>query len=211
MQSRLRSRECSRRRAGVVVAVILISSAVPATADSYKVVSAAVTAVCRLTIGGSFEARSAALTGTVALDPERGGQLTGDLTFDLETLETGIRLRDNHLRERYLEVQSPENRQATLTDIQVEGLDLRRFAPGSYRFRARLRLRGHERDVAGKVEIRVDGRRLRADAVFPIQLSDFEIRRPTYLGIGISDELTVHVKLAAMVADQLSMSTESSR
>lgn len=187
----------SRGRARALLIAVCVSGTVSATAGGHDVVSGAVTATCRLTIGGSFEAKSAALTGNVSPDPVRRGHLLGELMLDLETLKTGIRLRDSHMRDRYLEVQAPDNRVAVLRAIVVEQLPDGGFASGSYPFRASLRMRGHEQDVAGRVEIHAEGSRLRADAVFPLRLSEFAIARPAYLGVGVSDELTVHVKLTA--------------
>ena len=199
MRFNLPSKECNKTIA--LGLAIWIACPVAGSADSYEVVSGAVKAVCRLTIGASFDVKSSAVSGALSLDPEHTEKLLGEITLDLRTLETGIQLRDSHLRDRYLEVEAPENRLAVLTGIQVEGLAARRFGAGTYPFRARLRLRGHERDVVGKVGIRGDARQLNADAVFPMRLSDFQIARPGYLGIGVSDDLTVHVKLRTLMSD----------
>ena len=61
--------------------------------------------LCPLTIGGSFEAKTNALSGELVVDPTKSGAIDGALAVDLRTLQTGIGLRDDHMREGYLEVQ----------------------------------------------------------------------------------------------------------
>ena len=58
---------------------------------------------CPLTVGGSFEAKSSALTGKLAVDPAAKA-LAGELSVDLSTIDTGISLRNQHMRDTYLEV-----------------------------------------------------------------------------------------------------------
>src|SRR3954453_21614679 len=84
---------------------VLVSALAPAAAradDALTVTSAQVTVNCPLTIGGSFDAKTSALTGSIT--PDSGG-VKGTFTVDLIKLETGISLRDRHLRNNYLEVQ----------------------------------------------------------------------------------------------------------
>jgi polyisoprenoid-binding protein YceI len=56
-----------------------------------------------MTVGGSFEAKTPALTGDVVVGPLRPAALSGDLSVDLRTLDTGIGLRNRHMR-GYLDV-----------------------------------------------------------------------------------------------------------
>lgn len=200
MPFNLLSKACSSNPALALFAAIWMSSGGPWVAGSHEVASGTVRAVCRLSFGGSFEARSSALSGAVAPSPQGDGHLQGALMLDLQTLETGIGLRDSHLRD-YLGLQESGNRQAVLSGIQVDALGERGFASGSYPFRARMRLHGQEEEVAGKVQIRARGERIHATAVFPMRLSDFRIARPGYLGVGVADEITVHVDLTALVKD----------
>jgi len=72
--------------------------------DKYKVAGAEITVVCPLTVGGSFEAKTKNVSGEIAPSPEEPGTVGGALRVDLQTLETGIAIRDRHMREKYLEV-----------------------------------------------------------------------------------------------------------
>ena len=65
---------------------------------------ARVRVVCPLTIGGSFEATTTSFTGSLAPATSRPVTYSGDLAVDLRTLDSGITLRNDHLRNKYLEV-----------------------------------------------------------------------------------------------------------
>jgi polyisoprenoid-binding protein YceI len=156
-----------------------------------------------LTVGGSFEAKTGALTGELVLDAEQRGVVAGELEVDLRTLQTGIGLRDNHMRERYLEVHRGETfAAATLDRIRLEGLDPLN-PTGKATFRGVLMLHGQEREVTGTADIRRTAQALRVQATFPIKVTDFEIANPTYLGVGVRNELVVAVNFKVTPKRQL--------
>src|SRR4051795_414953 len=89
--------------------------------DTYRVSGGEVTVVCPLTVGGSFEAKTKNVSGEVGSAPNASGTVPGAVKVDLQTLETGIGLRDRHMRENYLEVKKgPEFAVATIEGIKVD-------------------------------------------------------------------------------------------
>jgi polyisoprenoid-binding protein YceI len=149
--------------------------------------------VCPLTVGGSFEAKTRALTGEVMLDGTQPGEVDGVLSVDLRTLQTGIGLRDTHLRENYLEVQRGDGfATAKLDRITLEGIDPA-SPSGKAKFRGTLKVHGTEREVTGTANIRQSDQGLRVEATFPVKVSDFEIASPSYLGVGVKDDVNVKV------------------
>jgi polyisoprenoid-binding protein YceI len=170
-----------------VVGVITIAGPSQA-ADAYKVNSAEVVVVCPLTVGGSFEAKTKTVSGEVAASAAEPGNLTGALRVDLQTLETGIAVRDRHMRENYLEVEKgPEFAVATVDQIRVEKLD------GKSKFSGTLLLHGQRQAVTGTAELQQRDGRIRVQAQFPIKVSAFQIPKPTYLGVGVRDEIQIKV------------------
>jgi polyisoprenoid-binding protein YceI len=160
-----------------------------------RVMNAQVSVLCPLTIGGSFEAKTKALSGQVGMAPDTSQPLDGDLAVDLQTLETGIGLRDDHLRKKYLEVErGPGFAQAHLRNIRVEKL------AGKTPFRAVLMLHGQTREVTGTADIKPEGDGYRLNASFPVRVSEFGIPEPTYLGVGVKDEVVVRVNMNAAPA-----------
>ena len=177
------------RNAALFAIVSVVAFAGPThAADAYKVNSAEVVVVCPLTVGGSFEAKTRSVRGEVAANPAEPGNLTGALAVDLQTLETGIAVRDRHMRENYLEVEKgPEFAVATVDQIRVEKLE------GKSKFTGTLLLHGQRQAVTGIAELHQRDGRIRVQAQFPIKVSAFQIPKPTYLGIGVRDEIQVKV------------------
>jgi polyisoprenoid-binding protein YceI len=162
----------------------------------------AVAVRCPLTVGGSFEGKTSALAGELTINPDKQGELNGSLAVDLRTLQTGISLRDTHMREKYLEVQKGAGfEHATLDRIRLDGVN--GAAPiGKVGFRGVLSVHGQEREVTGTADIRRAGEGVRVQASFPVQVSDFAIESPRYLGVGVRDEVTVSVTFQAITKSE---------
>jgi len=171
-------------------AFALLPSSARAAEDVFKITAVEVAVVCPLTIGGDFEAKTTAMTGDVT--PAPGGAMKGTFAVDLMKLETGISLRDRHLRNNYLEVQKgPEFAVAKLVNLKLEKL------PGKGTLKGLLTLHGLQREVSGVADIVQQGAGYRVEASFPVKISEFQIPEPTYLGVGVKDEVTIRVKLNA--------------
>ena len=180
-------------RVGLVVCAVSLVPLVSSAQEALQVTGGDVTVVCPMTIGGTFEAKTTAVTGTVT--PVNGGALKGTLAVELVKLETGISLRDRHLRQNYLEVQKgPDFSVAKLDNIKVERL------PGKTTFKGTLTLHGQQREVSGTADVQQDGKAYRVAASFPLLISSFQIPEPKYLGVGVQDEITIKVNLTAIPA-----------
>ena len=121
--------------------------------------------------------------------------------MSLDSLDTGISLRNTHLRETYLEVgRGEEFREAVLTAVELA----EPFPPGARDhetgFAGLLSLHGTQRRVEGEARLaRRDGR-VRVEAEFPLSLAEFAIPPPRYLGVGVRDEIRITVTFDAAVA-----------
>ena len=105
------------------VSLWLMASAVVAlqAASAWRVPQGAVRVMCPMTIGGSFDAKSSAMSGSLTAN---GAHVDGTLVVDLKTLDTGIALRNDHMRDNYLEVGKGAGYDtATLTGIDLKGLN----------------------------------------------------------------------------------------
>lgn len=171
-----------------------------AGASAWRVAAGTVTAVCRLTLGGSFEAVSSDLTGAIAIAAGRPGAVDGTLHVALDSFDTGIGLRNTHMRERYLETgKGPDFAQATLSGIALARPDIVTTG-GRSAFDATLLLHGVRRAVRGEVRLRSRGQTLEIDARFPLHLPEYGIPEPRYLGIGVRDEVEVRVEAVLTAA-----------
>jgi polyisoprenoid-binding protein YceI len=168
-----------------------------ATGDSYRITTALVKVVCPLTVGGSFEAQTNAVIGDLAV-ADASGSVSGAVQVDLATLETGIGLRDQHMKDKYLEI----HRSQTLTTASLEEIHIERAEEGSMPFHGRLTLHGEQHTISGMADLQAQprGGGVRVRARFPISLAAFGIQPPHYLGVGVRDEVQVQVHFTAVSA-----------
>jgi polyisoprenoid-binding protein YceI len=150
--------------------------------------------------GGAFEARTSSIGGTLTLSGSRPAILAGEITVDLTNIDTGIALRNQHLRENYLEVAKGRGfDKAVLSEIRVNDADGAGFL-GRTGFTGTLLLHGVRREVAGTGEIRREGKAARVEASFPLTLTDFAVQPPEYMGVGVANKLLVKVSFTATPA-----------
>ena len=162
---------------------------------SYRVRSGAISVRCSMTVGGSFEIRTASPIGELHLTSSEQRDVDGSVRVDLAALRTGIDLRDRHLRERYLEVGRGDGfSYAVLSSLRLD-LEADPDLAAKGRFAADLLVHGETRRISGEVEIRPTADGVELDVDFPIRISDFGIRRPRHLGVGVRDEVQVEVAL----------------
>ena len=181
----------------ILISLVLVG-ATATSVNTWQVKQGDVRVTCPMTVGGSFDVTTTALSGSVA--PASGGSqaLDGNLFVDLRTLDTGIGLRNRHLRENYLEIdKAPGFETATLSEIHLDGLDAN-MPEGKGSFTGLLRLHGMTNPVTGAVDVRPAGAGRRVKASFAVDLPAYAIPKPRYLGVGVKD--TVHVEVTFEVS-----------
>lgn len=168
-----------------------------ADAAAWQVTQADVRITLPMKPGGAFEARTSALSGRLSLGAGRPLPLEGALEVDLATIDTGIALRNRHMRENYLEIQKGAGfDKARLTGLRLTEADGPAFR-GRTGFTATLSLHGASQAIAGTAEIRTTADGVRVVADFPLSLSDFGIPQPEYLGVGVANRILLKVSFSA--------------
>lgn len=107
--------------------------------------------------------------------------ISGVINFDLKSLDTGIELRDEHMKDKYLQVATHSIATLTLKDVKS--------AAGEFNFTGVMKLHGVERKVSGIAQLS-DSKLV---AILKLKLSDYEIEIPSFQGITVADEVTVKV------------------
>lgn len=117
-----------------------------------------------------------------------GYEISGVLDLKLDSFQTGISLRDSHMKEKYLEVSKfPE---ASLT-LPKQLLPKGATAP----FEGELMLHGVKHAVKGAAELSKDGAgALVVKANFPVKLQDHGISIPSFAGISVANEVAVEAE-----------------
>lgn len=190
--------------AALVVAALVSAVAAPAGAQtapgtaSWTVSAGDVRVRCRLTVGGSFDAVTSSLSGALRPSANDGAVFSGELRVELATLDTGISLRNGHLRGDYLEVErGPDFREAVLSGIVLDDPPPGGGGRRETRFSGSLALHGVRRAIEGEAELRRRDGRLQVEAVFRLSLEAFGIPPPRYLGIGVRDDVEITVRFEA--------------
>jgi polyisoprenoid-binding protein YceI len=181
----------------IVLFLSLWVAVTSAASGPWRVGQADVSVKCPMTVGGSFDAKTSALTGTLTASDGSPSAFEGTLAVDLRTVDTGIDLRNEHLKEKYLEVDKGAGYdQAILSEVSLQGLTADAPA-GKGSFTGSLMLHGVKKTVTGPAEIRQAGTGWRVRASFPLNLPDYNIDKPRYLGVGVKDTVQVTVTFTA--------------
>lgn len=130
-----------------------------------------------LSPAGSFVAKSDAITAHGARRDENGVIRADRIELKLETLKTGIGLRDDHMTKKYFEVSKYPL--AVLTNLVAE----------KGKFKANLNIRNRDKPIEGNYSITAEN----GTAEFKCALSDFSIPEARYMGVGVEDEVTVKI------------------
>ena len=144
--------------------------------------------------------KGSAPKGTLTVE---GGAASGQLIFDLESLDTGIKMRNEHMKQKYLEVGKYSKATLTLTKIAVSpALFTETGKSEPVPFQGKLHLHGIEKPVTGTAKLERNGDQLSVDAQFGIKISDYGIVTPSFSGITMAEDVNVAVQLTTPVVSQ---------
>lgn len=123
------------------------------------------------------------------------GSVSGAFQFKLETLDSGISKRDQHMKEKYLEV-------ARFPIATMELNPVAWVLDSEQNFHGTLELHGVKRPVSGKVRFHPEtpGNQYAVESSFGIRLQDFAIEIPRFAGVTVADDVMVQVSTKFEVA-----------
>lgn len=147
----------------------------------------------------SFEGKTNRLEGTIQVDPSNlGDSIEVHLEVDLASLDTGLPLRNKHMRENHLE--TDKYPKAIFEGAAVRGPVGAALEPGkAKRFDVEGTFTVH--GVSRRLRIQVDavylpspgGDRISFQTAFPVLLSDYKIDRPQFLFLKLAESQEVRV------------------
>lgn len=123
-------------------------------------------------------------------------KLSGKFIFNLDSLDTGIDLRTNHMKEKYLETGKFKNAEIELKltplvqDLCKDTVQLTK-AP----FEGTLKLHGVEQAVKGEFDVKSEKGQGHTQVRFNLNITDYKIEIPVYLGIKVTDQVQNTVDL----------------
>lgn len=133
----------------------------------------------------------------------KGQNLEGELTLDLNQFETGIAMRDRHMKEKYLETGKPENAKAILKITEAKlpaDFFEKNQSVKAIPFKGKLKLHNVEKDIAGTLSLASkDSEKAEGSANFQVSLPDFGIAIPSFAGVTVAETVTVDAQCVAAV------------
>ena len=116
-------------------------------------------------------------------------KMSVESTVVLNDLDTGIGMRDEHMKDNYLQTKQFPNALLKIENITVaEGFETKPSKIKEQAFEGKLTLHGKEQKVTGTFSL---SESLELVANFSFKLSDYGIEIPEYLGITVADQVKV--------------------
>lgn len=154
--------------------------------------------------------RTAQIKGYVSFEPtDISGTAQAEIEVDLASLDTGIGLRNKHMREQYLETHVYPSVVFNLVKVIEASSDtLTDAAPIQLLLRGKVSLHGVEKDVTVPVTVRYikessetksrhPGDLMQITSKFDLLLSDFSIRRPQFIILQLDDRQEIYIDVYA--------------
>ncbi|MBL7543558.1 MAG: YceI family protein [Bdellovibrionaceae bacterium] len=129
----------------------------------------------KVTMGPTFTASAKGVKGKVVV--QNGEYVAQNIVVDLKTLTSKMDLRDDHMKNKYLEVDKyPEAVLVTGKGKDGKGV-------------GKIKIRGVEKEIKGTYKALNDKE---VEAKFDLSLADFNIKA-SYKGIGVKDTVNLRV------------------
>lgn len=129
-----------------------------------------------------------------------GKSVSGVSKLRMDALDTGIELRNQHLREKYLDVKKFKTSTFSLNKMTLPndplGAD---FEKDGIPFEGTLRIKNSVQPVKGTAWAKKSGENLEMKFDFSLKLSQYGIAAPSFMGVTVGETTEVTVKLAAPV------------
>lgn len=123
----------------------------------------------------------------------KDGVTTLEAELDLNDFKTGIDLRDQHMKEKYLEVAKYPKAKLIVTKADFPaGWEKNPTSFKDKEFSGTLQLHGKEAPIKGTHSMTDKNF---SEAHFKISLNDFNIEIPNYLGIKVVDVITIKTQI----------------
>ncbi|MBC7538987.1 MAG: YceI family protein [Bacteriovorax sp.] len=107
----------------------------------------------------------------------------------LKDLDTGIGLRDEHMKDNFLQVKEYPTALLKIENITLpDGFETKPTTIKNQAFQGKLTLHGKEQIITGIFSLNES---LELVAKFSIKLTDFGIEIPSYLGVNVADTVAI--------------------
>ena len=127
-----------------------------------------------------------------------GNSVKGILKVPLKDFDTGIGLRDRHMKNKYLEVKKYPHALLKITQLQMKRNILKdATAQKKIPFKGKLKLHGVTRPVNGTFDVSRNGRRVLGEARFSVDITKYGVDIPKFKGVTMAKEVKISAKFDA--------------
>jgi polyisoprenoid-binding protein YceI len=123
---------------------------------------------------------------------QEGKIVTGTISAKLDDLDTGIALRNEHMKNKYLEIGKFPDAAFKLDPLSLPA------GEGDFKgipFKGTLTLHGVEKPVAGFADIVTKNNVQSISATFTTKVGDYGVKSPSFAGITMADDVKVKISL----------------
>jgi polyisoprenoid-binding protein YceI len=130
---------------------------------------------------------------------EKNSKIAGQFVVELTSLNSGIEMRDSHMKEKYLEVEKYPVAKFTLETINIDGNILKSFNKSNIPFTGMMNFHGKEKVIAGIADLKSNNKDdAKVVAKFKVKATDFNIEIPSFAGITVADEIELEVEMQSI-------------
>ena len=147
---------------------------------------------CKATLN-DFSGETGAVDGEMNWD---GGKINDksviQISVKLDSLKTGIGLRDSHMRDGYLETEK-----FPVCSFKGKIIEADSLSPFTYKVRTTgdFYLHGYNKNISAEGVLTNFGKLFKLESTFTIYLSDFKIKQPSFLFNTVSNEVRVSLTI----------------
>jgi polyisoprenoid-binding protein YceI len=135
--------------------------------------------------------------GSLTVD---GSKVSGQMRFSLDSLDTGIALRNTHMKSKYLHTDKHPEAILTMTKVALPATkSTGDFSFDKVAFEGNLQLHGVTRPIRGIAKISRAGGKISVETSFGLTISDYKIDIPSFAGVTVAKDVTVQVRGSAPV------------
>jgi polyisoprenoid-binding protein YceI len=145
----------------------------------------------------SFDGKTSDVTGTIVADPANPAASSAQVIINMDSLDTGVSLRNKEMGERYL--QTDKFRTATLKSVSVTGpASIAPNQPAEISVTGDMTLHGVTKrmTIPVRVVLIAEGR-IHATSNFKIHMPDFGINVPHTILVTVNDDVPVRLDVWA--------------
>ena len=177
----------------ILFSTTLLLAAIPATsfANTYTVSrDSLVTFLAKIT-GSSFQAKTEKLTGTVEFNADRTEVVKAKLEVKVDTIKTGMSMRDSHMRNNYL-----ESKKYPSVIYTAKNLPFNPTKSSTNKITGKFAIHGQEKEATVEMKVtEVSQNKMVLEGKSILNILDYGIKQPTFMVV----EMKPNIKIELMI------------